>query len=73
MQKNVGGADKVARVILGLVIIVVGFVYKSWWGLVGLIPLATAALAWCPLYSIIGVCTIKGCPCKQETQMSDRR
>lgn len=73
MRKNVGGVDKFIRVILGLVIIIVGYVYKSWWGALGLLPIAIAMLSWCPLYSIIGVCTIKGCTCKSEAEMSDRR
>jgi hypothetical protein len=59
MKVNVGSADKVVRVVIGLVIIAIGVVYKSWWGAIGLVPLATVALGWCPLYAIIGVSTRK--------------
>jgi multidrug efflux pump subunit AcrB len=73
MQKNVGGVDKILRVAVGLAIIIIGFLYKSWWGLIGLLPLAIALIGWCPLYSIIGVCTIKGCSCKVKSEVAERR
>ncbi len=57
MEKNVGQLDKTLRLILGVVIIVVGIVNQSWWGLIGLIPLLTALLGNCPLYSLIGAST----------------
>ena len=62
MRANVGGADKVIRVVLGLLIIVLGIVFKSWWGLVGLLPLATALINFCPLYTLIGISTRKVAP-----------
>ena len=62
MKVNVGSADKVVRIILGLVIIAIGLVYKSWWGLVGLLPLATALINFCPLYTLIGISTRKVAP-----------
>ena len=62
MKANVGGVDKVIRIVLGLVIIALGLVYKSWWGLVGLPPLATALINFCPLYTLIGISTRKAAP-----------
>ncbi len=59
MKKNVGKADKVIRIILGLVIVVLGFVYSSWWGLIGLIPLGTAFMGFCPLYAPFKISTNK--------------
>ena len=50
MTKNIGATDKVIRWIIGLVIISAGIYYKSWWGALGVIPLITAMLSWCPLY-----------------------
>ena len=38
MLRNVGGADRVVRVVLGLVIIAVGLYFRSWWGLIGIVP-----------------------------------
>jgi hypothetical protein len=62
MKVNVGNADKAVRVVIGLVIIALGVLYRSWLGALGLVPLATVALSWCPLYAIIGVSTRKHAP-----------
>ena len=50
MKPNVGGIDRIFRIVLGIVILVAGWYYKSWWGLLGLIPLLTGLIRWCPLY-----------------------
>ena len=44
MVRNVGSADRVARIVVGLGIIAAGLYLGSWWGAVGLIPLITAAV-----------------------------
>jgi hypothetical protein len=59
MQKNVGSADRGVRVILGLGLIAAGIVYQSWWGAVGIVPLFTAALGWCPAYLPFGISTCR--------------
>jgi len=59
MKKNVGGFDRWVRIILGIVIILLGFVFKSWWGLIGIIPLFTGLIGWCPIYLPFGVSTCK--------------
>jgi hypothetical protein len=59
MKKNIGRNDKIARIILGILIIVLGIVYNSWWGLIGVIPLATAFINFCPLYLPFGISTCK--------------
>lgn len=59
MKCNVGGADKIIRIILGLVILGLGFGYGSWWGLVGLIPLLTGLAGRCLLYIPLGISTCK--------------
>lgn len=59
MKKNVGGADKWVRLILGAVIVVLGLVNQSWWGLVGIVPLATAFMGVCPAYLPFGISTCK--------------
>ena len=59
MIKNVGKPDKIARIIIGLIIIVLGFVYESYWGLVGLVPLLTAGMNFCPLYAPFRINTNK--------------
>ena len=59
MKKSVGSADKVIRIILGVAIIAFGIYNQSWWGLVGIVPLFTAFIGWCPAYNLIGVSTDK--------------
>jgi hypothetical protein len=59
MLKNVGSADRNIRIGLGIVIIIAGVAMQSWWGLVGLLPLLTAGLNFCPLYAILGISTNK--------------
>jgi len=59
-KTNVGGADRLFRIVLGLVLIALVFVGpKTAWGWIGLIPLATGFLRTCPLYSLLGTNT---CP-----------
>lgn len=50
-MKNVGKIDRVIRLVVGLVIIIAGIVAKSWLGLIGIVPLATAIFGYCPAYS----------------------
>ncbi|MBX3737465.1 MAG: DUF2892 domain-containing protein [Candidatus Didemnitutus sp.] len=61
MKTNVGFIDRVVRVILGCAILGAGYYFKSWWGLVGAVPLLTAALGFCPLYRPLGLntCALK--------------
>jgi hypothetical protein len=62
MEKNVGGIDRVVRVIVGLGLLSLIFVLEGssrWWGLIGFVPLATAALGWCPAYLPFGIKTCK--------------
>jgi len=61
MKCNVGGADRTLRITIGILILAVGFFYQSWWGAIGLIPLLTGLLRWCPAYLPIGFST-----CKEE-------
>jgi len=62
MINNVGGIDRVLRVVLGLALLAFCFLLEGparWIGLVGAVPLATALIGWCPFYSFMGVNT---CP-----------
>ena len=60
MKCNVGKTDRNIRIIVGLFVIAVGVYSKSWLGLIGAIPLVTAALGWCPIYVPFGLTTYKG-------------
>ncbi|OHD97174.1 MAG: hypothetical protein A3E21_03060 [Sulfurimonas sp. RIFCSPHIGHO2_12_FULL_36_9] len=53
MTKNIGKVDKVARIVVGVIFIVLGMMTGSWLGLIGIIPIATAVINWCPLYDLL--------------------
>jgi hypothetical protein len=62
MKSNVGGIDRILRIVIGLVLIgltVTGTI--GVWGWLGIVPLATGATGWCPPYAIFGwnTCSIK--------------
>jgi hypothetical protein len=61
-MKNVGTIDRVLRIVVGLALISIVFVGpQTPWGWIGVVPLATALIGYCPLYSLLG---IKTCPTK---------
>lgn len=63
MNANVGGIDKIARIAVGTVL--VGLAATGTvgvWGWIGVVPLATGLMGWCPAYSLFGMNT---CPLKK--------
>ena len=63
-KNNVGGIDRILRIVIGLALIgmtLTGMI--GIWGWIGVVPLLTAALGTCPLYSVLGFST---CPMKQS-------
>ena len=59
MKSNVGQTDKVIRVFAGIIVLALGLVLGSWWGLIGLVLLATGLSARCPLYTLFGFSTCR--------------
>lgn len=58
MTVNVGTIDRLVRIILGVALLaLVFFGPQSLWGLIGLVPLATALLGYCPAYTLLGIKT----------------
>jgi fatty acid desaturase len=62
MSKNVGGLDRALRIIVGLALIALALGFlpgfaPATWGWVGIIPLATALIGFCPLYRLVGMNT----------------
>lgn len=63
MTINEGTADRIVRVIAGLVILSLAFIGpKTAWGYIGLLPIATGLVGYCPAYSLFGIST---CPAKK--------
>lgn len=62
MKLNVGGIDRILRIVVGLVLIALAATGAAgWWGWLGIIPLLTGVVRFCPLYSLVGLNT---CPLK---------
>jgi hypothetical protein len=60
MSKNIGNIDRILRIVAGVILIALVFVGpQTPWGWIGLVPLVTAFISWCPVYSVIGVKTCK--------------
>lgn len=62
MKANVGGIDRTLRIVAGLVLIALAATGTvGVWGWLGIVPLATGALGWCPPYAILGfnTCAMK--------------
>ncbi|MGB0748271.1 MAG: YgaP family membrane protein [Magnetospiraceae bacterium] len=60
LDDNMGIIDRALRMVVGLILISLAFFGpKTWFGLVGLIPLVTAFVGFCPLYKMIGLSTLK--------------
>ena len=60
MTKNIGSADRVVRIILGVALLAWGYTAQNWWGAIGLVPLLTAVIGWCPAYAPLGIKTTRG-------------
>jgi hypothetical protein len=64
MSKNEGTIDRVLRIIVGAILIALVFVGpQTPWGWIGVIPLATGLIGWCPAYRIFGIRT---CPMEKR-------
>ena len=62
MKSNVGGIDRILRIVIGLVLIGLTLTGNiGVWGWVGVVPLLTGAIGWCPPYAMFGwnTCAMK--------------
>jgi len=58
MTRNVGTMDRAVRIVAGLVLIALAATGSvGWWGWLGVVPLATGLLGWCPPYAMLGINT----------------
>ena len=64
MKTNQGNIERVLRVLVGLVLIALAWTGTvGVWGWIGVVPLATGLLGWCPAYTLLGINT---CPMKSR-------
>ena len=59
MKTNVGGADKILRIVAGIALLAWAVFGGPVWAWIGIVPLATGLLGWCPAYTLLGMNT---CP-----------
>lgn len=62
MQTNIGDFDRVIRVVAGVLLLSLLFFLQGnlrWLGLIGLIPLTTGLVRWCPLYAVSGLNSLR--------------
>jgi hypothetical protein len=57
MKANVGSIDRIIRGVAGVALIAWAVTGGPWWAWIGVVPLATAIFAWCPLYAVFGIAT----------------
>lgn len=63
MNANVGGIDRILRIVAGLVLVILAILgIGSPWTWIGIVPLATGLLGWCPAYTLFGLRT---CPLRK--------
>ncbi len=59
MKCNMGSLDRIIRGLIGIGVVIAGFYYQSWWGILGVFPLLIALLGWCPAYAPFGISSCK--------------
>lgn len=62
LAKNIGGVDKIVRIVIGALLILGAVLGYGVWMWIGVVPLATGLLGSCPLYQLVGLNT---CPLKK--------
>ena len=63
MKLNVGGIDRILRIVAGLALIAWALMGGPAWAWIGIVPLATGAIGFCPAYPLLGIST---CPMKKD-------
>ncbi len=60
MTQNIGGIERIVRVLAGLILVGLTLTgHIGVWGWLGLVPIATGLIGWCPPYSLLGINTCK--------------
>jgi cadmium resistance protein CadD (predicted permease) len=62
MKKNIASIERIIRIVAGIGILSLAFIGpETKWGYLGLIPLVTGLIGWCPAYHLLGISTCKSC------------
>jgi len=62
MKKNIASTERIFRIIAGSAILSLAFIGpQSPWAYLGIIPLATGLIGWCPPYALLGTSTCSAC------------
>ena len=60
MKTNIGSIDRIVRALVGAALVYLAATGAiGWWGWLGVVLLATAAIGWCPPYALLGISTCK--------------
>ncbi|MCB1961446.1 MAG: DUF2892 domain-containing protein [Rhodocyclaceae bacterium] len=59
MKSNVGGIDKILRIVAGVALVAWALMGGPVWAWIGIVPIATGLMGWCPAYTLLGMNT---CP-----------
>lgn len=63
MKTNVGGIDKILRIVVGIALVAWALLGGPVWAWIGVLPIITGVMGWCPAYTLIGLNT---CPLKKK-------
>ncbi|HBJ1647137.1 DUF2892 domain-containing protein [Clostridium botulinum] len=57
MKCNVGRTEQIIRIVIGISIVLIGLYFRNWWGIIGLVPIITGLIRYCPINDILGIST----------------
>ena len=59
MKCNVGRTEQIIRISAGAIILLLGLYFRNWWGIIGLAPIVTGAIRYCPISAALNISTCK--------------
>jgi len=57
MKCNIGRAEQIVRIVIGFAVVLLGLYYKNWWGIIGIVPIITGLIRYCPISDVLGIST----------------
>jgi len=57
MKCNVGKTEQIVRIVVGILIVLLGVYFRSWWGLIGIVLIITGSIRYCPISDVLGIST----------------